>query len=112
MMFSPVSFMVFEETLPTFSAFNGRGKTKEQGPLHPARIPYIKCVHFVTLSPRQVYLTRSLHSVSKYYLHMLHGIGADELMSFTWICLAATTTIVLTELFLFVFYSSFFYVKK
>jgi hypothetical protein len=62
--FSPTSTMVFEETLPSFSTFTGRGKTKEQGPLHLDRKPHIKCIHFVTLSRRQVYLTGSLHSVS------------------------------------------------
>jgi hypothetical protein len=55
--------MVFEETKASFSTYCGRGKTKEQGPLHPDRISHIKCVHFVTLSQRQVYLTSSLHSV-------------------------------------------------
>jgi hypothetical protein len=67
--------MVFEETMESFSTFHGRGKTKEQGPLHPDRIPHVKRIHFVMLSERQVYLTRRLHCVSKGY-HSLAGISS------------------------------------
>jgi hypothetical protein len=59
----PFPNMVFEETKSSFATYVGRGKTKEQGPLYPGRIPHIECVHLLVMTECQVYIARDLDVV-------------------------------------------------
>jgi hypothetical protein len=55
---------IYEETNDEFMKWNGRGTTNTQGGLFSLRLPYIKQVHIVEPSFKQLLITRKGHCVS------------------------------------------------